>query len=285
VTTLPRANAQRVLLGSVGAVARGTLRDQDGVAANAAGSVTASLFDAAGVLSGAANRAAASSGAGAYTLALTTAECATLNVWRVDWFDAGVFRASSYARIVGGFMFSTDELAEMAGVAAFTTPVRLQAREWATNMIEHQTGAAWNPRYDVDAWYRTNLSMTHVLTCRPVIALRYATVNAGSVVDISNTRLDRVAGVVHDVGWYGQCEIGYTHGYDQPPETLRRAALLAAADVLLRGASGLSERTRSATNDLGVVQQFSFPGLDHPTGLDFVDSAIRAHDHRIGEVG
>lgn len=285
MTTLPRANAQRILRGSVGAVARGILRDQDGSAAIGAGVVTATVFNALGVQSGASNRATVPLSAGSYTVALSIVEAEALNVWRIDWFDAGVLRSSTTARIVGGFMFPVEDLAAMAGMSAFSVPVLRQAREWVTNLIEQQTGCRWNRSYDLDVWVSRHAVDTHVLDYRPVSVIRTATIADGSTIDVTNIDLDPVAGVLHDIVWYGLCAVGYEHGYDEPPETLRRAALIAAADVLLRGASGLSERTRSVTNDLGVVQQFSFPGLDHPTGIDFVDSAIRAHDHRVWSVG
>ena len=284
--TTPRANLQRILIGSVNPVARGVLRNQDGELA-AGTAVTASVYTLAGVLSGTAGRAtAAGVGAGAYTVALTSAEASTLTVWRVDWLDGGVKRCETFHRIVGGFMFSRAELEARPGIGgSFTTAVIDQAREWITNLIERQTGAAWSPRYDVDVFTAKGWPV-HACEFRPVRAVRTITLdNGATTVDVTNIEINTDVGTIGGSTFYGLCKVGYEHGYDQPPESLRLPALVAAADVLTRGTSGVSERTRSVSNDMGVVQQFSFPGLNHPTGIDFVDSAIMDHDQRLPSFG
>jgi hypothetical protein len=286
--TIPRSNVQRILIGSVAPVARGMLRDQDGELVAPSGTVTASVYSLNGTLSGTAGRATtALTDTGKYTMAFTTAEASTLNVWRVDWLVDGVKRAETFHRIVGGFMISRAELEEQSGIGGnFTTEALDEAREWITNLIEHQTGAAWCPRYDVDQ-FTGRCWATHATEFRPVRAVRSVTVDDGTVIDLADVITNYDAGTVtlDATSFYGVCEIGYEHGYDSPPESLRRAALVAAADVLNRAQSGLSERTRSVSNDLGYTQQFSFPGLNHPTGIDFVDAAIMDNDQRLPSLG
>jgi hypothetical protein len=279
LTTLPLSNVQRILLGSVNPVARGVLFDQDGTPTNGVGTVTASVYSLAGVLSGAPGRSTIALGSGAYTVALTTAEASTLNVWRVDWFDGATLRGSTFHRIVGGFMFALGDLRAMSGVGDdYSTPELLRVREWITNLIEFQTGAAWSPRLDVDVFESRGISR-HVTTYRPLRALRSITVD-GEAENIADAELDRDAGIISDIWFYDQCEVVYEHGYESPPETLREAALIGAADKLKRGGTSLTARVRTVATDMGV-ESLSYPGMGHPTGIDFVDAAIMKYDQRM----
>lgn len=292
--TTPRAAAQRILQGSITPVARGVLRDQDGELADAVGTVTATVKSLGGTVSGSANRATTKtpSTTGQYMVELTTAEAADLTVWAVEWYDGSTLRATTHHRIVGGFICSRAEIKAESGIGSKFSDAAIDlAREWISAKIEHNTGAAWNPRYDIHSIFLESAPGFHpilrggnsryrdrlVLPWYPIRTVESFTVDGAEITDYD---IDLSTGVIQNVRFYDHVVIGVTHGYDEPPETLRRAAVVAAADVLLRSGSGLSERTRSQTNDLGMVQQFSFPGLDHPTGLDFVDAAIREHDQR-----
>jgi len=293
--TTPRANTQRILQGSATPVARGVLRDQDGEPGVASGTITADIVDLDGVVSGTAGRAAThDTDIDMYTVALTTAEAASLAVWRVDWKEDAVLRTSTWHRIVGGFLFSRGELRDMKGIPANLPDVQVDlAREWITTLIEHQTGAAWSPRHDVDVWvardtasYRASSGRygvsgdRHVTEFRPVRTVQSITID-GTAAALGDVTTDLDAGVIYGLHYYRACSVAYDHGYDTPTEPLRRAGLIAAQDLLLRGGSGLSERTRTQTNDLGITQTFSFPGLNHPTGIDFVDAAILDADQRL----
>jgi hypothetical protein len=100
-------------------------------------------------------------------------------------------------------------------------------------------------------------------------------------VDVSGLRVDTQAGVFYsDQSLVGWTELGYEHGFDQPTEALRDAALIAAGDRLQREFSALSSRVRRSTNDMGMTVEYSFAGRDHPTGIDEVDAVIMAHDMR-----
>lgn len=296
--TSPRATTQRILQGSLTPVARGVVRDQDGERVAATGTLTATVRSLDGTASGTTGRAttddSADNGTGAYTVALTTPEAADLMIWQVDWLDDATLRHSTWHRIVGGFMLSRADLQAESGIGTQFTDTSLDlAREWIQNKIEHNTGAAWNPRYDVfSRFYPSTTSSGSrigrsggryrdrlVLPFFPIRSLESFTID-GDAVASTDYDLDQETGTIYGPSFYGQVDIGFTHGYDNPTETLRRAAVVAAADVLKRAGSGLSERTRSSTNEQGTIQVFSFPGLDHPTGIDFVDAAIMEHAQR-----
>jgi hypothetical protein len=50
--------------------------------------------------------------------------------------------------------------------------------------------------------------------------------------------------------------------------------IVAAADSVRRDFSTIGPRVRSISDGMGVTQQFSYAGKDHPTGLDEVDAVI-----------
>lgn len=282
-TTAPFASAQRILIGSSGAVAKGALRDQDGELATAAGAVTADFMtiDGAPVSS---DVATTNTGVGTYTAPIPVALTATLGCFRVDWREGGTLRATTAHRVVGGFPFSLAELQAQRGLSTVQTAALTAAREWITNLIEHQTGAAWSPRFDAEAWTAGG-GDSHVLTYTPVREVRSVTVNGTSwdwetAQSSQGMAIDETNGILSGSWFTGVCIAHYTHGTDDWPATLREAALVAAADLLTRQSSSVDLRTRSITNDIGVVQTLSYPGVGHPTGIDFVDQAILAYDQR-----
>lgn len=281
-STYPIQGMQRIQVGSTSAVARVTLVDQDGAAADAAGTVTANLSRADGTVLEAGRATTNTPGSGTYTVTLTAAECALLDVISVTWIDGTTVRATSQHRIVGGFLFRPDQLSAMSGMSSFSPAALLTARDWVTDLIERETGVSWSPCYDIETWDAEHSTTFRVARRRPVRAVRSLTIgDDATTVDVAELDIESAAGIISDVTFWGQCTLGYEHGFDSPPVTLRDAALEAARDHLLRASSGLSDRTRSITNDLGVTQQFSYAGKDHPTGIDSVDAAIRAHDHRL----
>lgn len=284
-TTTPHTSTQRILVGSVTPDARGVVLDQDGELATGQ-TVTATIKDLDGTVSGTPDRATTeNTELGYYTVALTTAEAAQLDLLQVEWTYGGAVRTTTYHRVVGGFMITRASLQERQGLTDLSDVELDLARDWITDLIEWHTGAAWSPRYDVDTYYagpsdgydlRRSLRYRdrHVLPFAPVRAIRSVTIDGTATTDYD---IDLDTGVIRGTRFYGDVSIGFEHGHSAPPETLRRAAVVGAADMLLRSKSGLSERTRSVINELGSVQTFSFPGTDHPTGIDFVDAAIMDH--------
>jgi hypothetical protein len=277
-STFTREGVQRILVGSMSALARLTLKDQDGTRVAAAGTLTANLQRADGTVLATGRATAPGVGTGAYTVTLTAAECATLDIIQVTWIDGTTPRATTFHRIVGGFLFGIDDLAAASGMSGVATTDLLRARDWITDVIEENTGTAWCPTYDVEQFIGDGC--VHVLDVRPIRAVRSLTVDDVAQV-VADVDVDEASGVISGVGMTGRCVIGYEHGYDAPPADLRDAAFEGARDRILRSSSGLSDRIRSVTNDLGVTQQFSYPGPGHPTGIDSVDAAIRAHDRRL----
>lgn len=280
-STYPIRGAQRIRVGSSTAVARVTLTDQDDSPTDAAGTVTADIVRADGTVLADGRATTNDPAVGVYSVTLTASECATLDVLTVTWLDGAVVRATTNHRIVGGFLFRPDELAAMSGMSSIAPAQILQARDWITDLIEDATGVSWCPSYDIETFDVAHPSTVRVLAKHPLRSLRSLTVGDNdTVVDVADVDIEASIGRLSDVTFWGQCTAGFEHGFDAPPADLRAAALESARDHVLRKSSGLSDRTRAVTNDLGVTQQFSYAGKNHPTGIDSVDAVIVAHDRR-----
>lgn len=275
----PRSGMQRILAGSTNPVLRGVLRGQDGDPVDMAGAVTCTITRADGTVVVSGRAASNPAGVGTYEVALTTAEAAVLDVLQVAWIESGVTRATTWHRIVGGFMFGVAELAAKLGMSDFTAVELRAERDRITDLIERETGVAWCPQYDLEegrGYGRTS----HASRWRPLRAVRALSID-GVALATADLDVDWDAGVIHAPtsldGWQ---VLGVEHGFEQPTETLRDAALIAAADRLQREWSALSSRVRRSTNDMGMTVEYSFAGRDHPTGIDEVDAVIMAHDMR-----
>lgn len=280
----PSNAPQRILQGST-AVARAVLLDQDGNRDETEPTVTADVYDYTGAVSGSTNRTVThNSDTGNMQVSLTASETANLRNFEIQWKRDGVVVLRSHVRIVGGFFFSRDELRDERGIgSSFSDAALDRARDWISEVIDWHTGAAWQPRFEFDEWneQRTHREITaRVLECAPARALVAVTSNGASV-SLGSLEVDYDAAIVRNGHFYGPCSVAYECGFDGAPDQLAEAALIGAADRLLRSKSGISDRIRSRTNpDTGLTENWGYAGKDHPTGVDFVDSAIHSHCQR-----
>lgn len=276
MSTAPSVGVQRILAGAPTPKLRVTLYDQDGDPAASVGSLTCTITRANGTVIETGRATSAGPVDGAYTCSLTTAEGSTLDVLTATWLDGSDVRATTYHRIVGGFIYSIRELAAMPGVASAHDDEQLRVeRDRISDLIENATGLAWAPRYD-RIEFEGHGHTRHALRYRPVTALREVTIGDASVT-ISDLDLNQTSGIISGVTFSGWCVIGCEHGPAGPPRDLRDAALVASADRLLRNRNALGPRVRSVTTEMGAVQQFGWAGPDHPTGLDEVDAVIMSY--------
>lgn len=278
MSTYPRTGMQRILAGSVTPELRVTLRDQEGEPATAAGTVLCTITRADGTTVATGRATAAGTGLGAFTCQLTTAEAATLDVLQAQWTIGGVVRATSWHRIVGGFLFAIADVQARPGTAGFDVAMIRAERDRITDLFERYTGAL-SPRYDLDVWNSPG-TRRHVLPDRPVRAVRSITID-GIGRTVADFDVDPVSGVVEAPVWfYDICSVGYEHGLDSAPEDLRQAGIDAVVDRLLRVKNAKGPRVRSSTNELGITEQYGYAGPNHPTGLDEVDAVLMDYARR-----
>lgn len=285
MSTYPRTGMQRVLAGSVDPVLRVTLLDHDGDPAAAVGTLVCTITRADGTVVATNRATAASDQTGTYTVALTAAEALTLDVLTATWSITGITRATSYHRVVGGFLFTLVDLLDLGGLTGFTQMQLRTARDQVTDLFERVTGVCWAPTYDLEAF--TGRSMpNHVSRYRPLRSLRSASIDdtTRALTDLELRGDAGVVGLLSGSSFYGQCVLGLEHGYDAAPADLADAAMVAAKDRLLRRRSAISDRARSITDDMGT-RTFAYAGRDHPTGIDEVDAVLADHDHRTYWIG
>lgn len=284
--------SQRILVGS-SAVLRVTLADQDGELAAASGTVTVDVtrLDGTTLKSGAAAQASTGqwAGTGRYELAtaLTAAETgAGLDMLTCQWSDGDDIVATTMAEIVGGFYFSPSELAGANGVsrASDGTTARemyLQLRQAVEDQIEWSTGVAWVPR---TALRRFDPGTRELPLSPKVRTVRSVTIDgvAQSVADyvVDGGWLVHKSGRVFSGSNMGGVAVRFDHGYDRPPERLRRAAIEAARHLLFgERSSNIDPRAISFSNEWGSTT-FARTTLDRPFGLPEVDGVISAFSHR-----
>lgn len=272
MSTYPRKGLQRILAGSVNPVLRVELLGQDGDAVAPNGSLTCTISRADGTLIATARSTTAGTGLH-HTCALTTAEAQMLDVLRAVWQDEDGVRATTYHRIVGGFMYSLAALAQRAGIAeGFDRDELMAERDRITDLIEDTVGVSFCPTYDLEE--RRGPGRCEIITRRPLRAIRSMTLD-GATVSTAPMYVDAGQGVIDArftvCGWM---TLGIEHGEDAPPADLRDAALTASADALLRKWNKIGPRVRSVSDGMGVTQQFSYAGDRHPTGIDEVDAVI-----------
>ena len=128
-----------------------TLVDQDGEPSDAAGAVTVRVQRADGTDVLAAGTATTNpAGTGTYSVALTAAQTATLDLFTATWTVSGINVAVTLHEIVGGVYFTVAEArARDASIStsAYTAEAVRQARAEVEQQCEMITGVAWVPRF------------------------------------------------------------------------------------------------------------------------------------------
>jgi hypothetical protein len=105
---------------------------------------------------------------------------------------------------------------------------------------------------------------------------------AGTALSVDQlAALTVTSSLVNGYGWstgFNNVTVGYEHGLDQPPQRLRRAALLLAKVWLLSGP--VDDRTSTFTSTEGGTYSLVTPGRGGSMfGVPEVDAAVM--DHRI----
>jgi hypothetical protein len=279
MSTYPQKGMQRILAGSTNPQLRARLRNQDGGAFTVAGTptVTCTITRADGTVV-VTDRSAAVTPDGSLTVNLTSVEGQTLDVLTAVWKVDTVERATSHHRIVGGFLFSVDDVQAAGGVSKFNATTLLRARDATLDMIERATGVCWSPTFDR---YEFQGQRRHTLASkfRPLRRIRTLTLDDAPQ-NISLLDVNAEAGLIYsDTTLCGWTVLAVEHGFDDAPEDLVEAGIQACKFTLLQSQSALGQRVRSVSDDQGT-RTFSFAGKDHPTGIDDIDAVIMGYDMR-----
>lgn len=286
----------QLILQGTAAVLKVTLTDADGEPAAAAGAVTVAVTKADGTEVLAAGTAtSAGDGTGEYTVTLTPAQTAALNVLTATWTDAGDSSThTTRHEIIGGHWASVAEIRRLANLdnpAKFPTSTIQAVRDWVTRHVEDACGAAFTPRYRRDTLDGTGTDTLLLPTPRPrtVDTVRvyddagasYTSFTAAEITDLETYDDGRV---VRSLTFWTRGQrnhvIEWTHGYDRPPADLKARTLAFVRQQLLEDRTG--RNVLSIIDPSGITTRFASPGGSRrPTGDLELDEAIARYTHRI----
>lgn len=251
---------------------------EDGVTVDP-GTVTLTLTREDGTVIASA-QATSGTGAAARTFNLTAAtHLASLDVLRLDWYSATKGTLTTYAEVVGGFLFSVAELrALLPNTDTYPTADLITGRTLAEQALEDACGVPFVPRYfrvKVDGSGHEDL----LLPPRP-LSITSVTTGATSSSDgtaltaaeLEDLRLYDDGRLYHSAGWIagrGNVEIKGTHGYPRPPARVSRAALK-LAERFLRD-TPLSEMMTSYSGPDGTTQHMGSEGTRQRIALKIFD--------------
>lgn len=225
---------------------------------------------------------------GRYTFALPPQ--IELGVLRVDWtgtFDAAEQTITTWVEVVGGRLFTVDELrAHDKGVAdedVFPDWKIAVARDRCEDFFRDSTGVSFTRRRR-RVTVRGTGSDVLAIPDKRVLKVVAASVNGqaveqsvlDSIVVASYGALRLSGGSWGSSGLTGTSSsvtVTYEYGYDDPPAAIRHAAMiLARREVVTVDAD---DRAVSLSNDLGTVRlSVPGPGEFYRTGIPVVDRAL-----------
>lgn len=289
---------QRILRG-VAATLSVTLTDGDGTAAAASGAVTVGVIRADGTVLVAAGTATANPSTGVYTVGLTPAQNAALDLLTATWTDAGDGSVhTSLHEVVGGFLFSVAEARDLeptlADTSAYPTAKILQVRTEVEQECEAICDVAFVPRYRrarVDGTGGVELLLPdhEIRTVRSVRTYAdsdtYAALTSAQLAELlvfpDDRRIERPATAAFDLGRLNVV-VEYEHGYDAPPPDLKRANVRHLRHRLNAGKSGIPDRANRLTTNQGVTYDLERPG-PFSTGIPDVDAVYQRYSKRSGD--
>lgn len=275
------------------------VRDFDGVLASPTGNVAVSVedVDETVVASGNASQAAA----GIYTYTLPTAVTGTLGVYTAT--ATYTMSGSGYSQTipvetVGNYLFEMHELRgfdrALENEEHYPAADLRAAREAVTMDLETAAQVAFAPRarrvtLSGNGWaeiFLPDVRVTEVDAVtlydedlgadddEPIIGDELIDCEA----DLHTGIVTRTDGNIFPVG-SNNVVIDYVHGYEVTPAPIKQAALILAAEYLIK--SQLPARATSVSNDLGDFRiSVANEDLNRPTGIPAVDSAIQKYGYR-----
>jgi hypothetical protein len=228
---------------------------------------------------------------GTYELAMTAAQLAALGLYTATWTATIAGAANTYTtrfEVVGGFLFSIPELRVFDAAlteALYSNDKVREAREYAEEIIELYCGVAFRPRgkrVTLAGNDKALLLIPDYFPTRLVSGSIDGT--ALTAADISDVWLLEHGGIERKTLGYWSSGDGnnvvlvYEYGMDQPPEDVREAAMILAANRL-KG-TALPYNTESYRTDEASFS-VSVPPRSGPIGIPEVDTVIERHSHRI----
>jgi len=263
------------------------VRNQDGDLADATGTVTVTVADAAGttVASGSATKTPSTTGT--YAFACTPGQLANLGVYTATWAAtvAGVpVTPTTQVEVVSAHLFGIDELRarrpEMANVDKYPSTLLAAKRSEVSDWFEDVCGVAFVKRRRRRVL--TGDGTDTLLTGDPLISSLVSVTVDGTAWVVNDIGGDRSLGILtapKGEVWTKGAQIiaTYDHGYDHVPERVKAAVLTLAVEATLP--SALNPRATVESTDVGAFR-LSIARPDTPTGIPDVDIVINEYGYR-----
>lgn len=235
-------------------------------------------------------QAATDTGTGTVSYTVTPTHTADLDTWTVEWVATFGGQSQTFTdtvEVAGGFLFSIAQaraVRPLDNAVTYTTAAIVETRTLVEQALEDACGVAFVPRYRRETFDGAGLAT--LLAHQPrVTALRSASLDG---TDISSTDLATIAGAMtgrlyYPNSWiagYGNYNVAYEHGYDQPPLRIMQAALLLAKNWLVKGP--IDDRTTAFSTEDGTYS-LSTPGMRGASfGIPEVDATVAEYSMRVG---
>lgn len=230
------------------------------------------IYDGAGaVIAG--PTAATKTAVGTYQYVVASTLTATLDQYRVLWEwtqDASARKATSYYEVVGAYYFSLAEAREMAGMTTPTAQQITDTRERIEELLEQMCGRAFVPRGRRAVFFgrSSNTLFLGDWFVREIYSL--STIDGAVItaygaseladLDFGSRQLFRRDGTRFPWG-SRNVSIHYSYGMDEPPEPVKRAALLMcqASFVLVDSEGNPTRPLTSVLTDIPEVKELLEP--------------------------
>jgi hypothetical protein len=284
-----------------------TVRNEDGTPTAPTGSVAVTVRDVAGT-SIATGTATAGAGTGVFTYALPSDVRSNLGRYEVTFTYtlSGVEETVVVpVEVVAALLFDVAEIREvypeLADTQRYTSAEIRRARDEATARLEEASNVAFATRRTVETISgddTTRLLLPDVEVTGVASVTIYeetipgpdAVEDAFDATELADVEIDGPAGVLKrtdgDVWPRGHRNVvvEYEHGFEFPPEPVRRAAMKLAVEALVP--SALPSRALSQTTDLGEIRMsVANPEAGRPTGDPEIDAVILQFGRRRPTIG
>lgn len=235
-------------------------------------------------------------GTGVFSITLTPEETANLDVLTITWsatFGGQVQQFTDYIEVVGGFLFTIAEaraLKPLDQTSVYSTAAIVAMRNTVEQALEDECGVAFVPRYTLETVSGTGTSMLP-LRWPKIRAIRSASITtAGTATALTASELALLTlggwGGIDGYTWTagtGNVTVGYEHGFDRPPEEIKRAALLLTKIWLTGENRPKDDRAITYSSDAGGTYSLSVPGRNGSAfGHPDVDVAVQRYSLRVG---
>ena len=284
-----------------------TVRNEDGTPTAPTGAVAVTVRDVTGD-SVATGTATSGAGTGVFTYALPSGVRSDLGRYEVTFAYTLTGVAETVVvpvEIISALLFEVAELRviypELADVQRYTSAEIRRARDEATARLEEAAKVAFSTRRTIETISgddTTRLLLPHVEVSGVASVTIYDDTIPGAdqiedafdATELADVEIDGPAGVLKrtdgDVWPRGHQNVvvEYEHGFEFPPEPVRRAAMKLAVDALVP--SSLPSRALSQTTDLGEIRiSVANPEAGRPTGDPEIGAVILQFGRRRPTVG